>query len=454
MHLLVGDIGGTKTELALFDEEMLIASQRYHSGEYASLDAVVSRFMAEHRPSHGQLAAAVFGIAGPIVKQRCHTTNLAWQVDGSALSHQLGCPVQLINDFEAVARGVLELAPRQLHVLQEGSSDPAGPLAVIGAGTGLGQALAIPTAAGPRVLATEGGHCDFAPRGDLEVELLNWLRRRHGRVSVERVVSGPGLITLYEYLVNAGHATAQAALEPEDRAAAISALGLADADPACAKALAMFVEAYGAEAGNLALKTVPSGGLFIAGGIAPKIMPALTNGAFMAAFLDKGRMRTLLESIPVAIVTEPRVSLLGGRQLAVELAHQRQPSRVDTQSMFDVMGGEPVLRAMIDDFVDRMFGDMMIGFFFRNADRARIKAMEYELAAEALDGPVRYSGRPLRQAHAAHRIMGGQFARRTQLLRDTMAEHGLPPGVQAALLAHTESLRDQVTAEPDGTCRD
>lgn len=326
MQLLVGDIGGTKTELALFEgtaTEQPPVSARYPSAEFDSLDAVVVRFLREH-PTSG-IGAAAFGIAGPIHAQRCQTTNLPWMVEGAALGSLLGCPVKLLNDFEAVALAMPELRGEQLHPLSSCPPETGGPMAVLGAGTGLGEAIMVPDGGGGlRILATEGGHCDFAPRNDTEIALLRYLQSRFGRVSVERVVSGPGLVAVFDFVIDSKQAiplpstlaTLQSATDP---GAVIGELGLERKDPACEKALTLFVELYGAEAGNLALKSLPTGGLFIAGGIAPKILPALTDGRFIEALLDKGRMRDVLRRLPIAIVLEPRVALFGTRRAAANL---------------------------------------------------------------------------------------------------------------------------------------
>lgn len=323
MRTLVGDIGGTKTELALFeaDSPRPTCSARYPSAEFEQLEAVVKRFCADHQI--GEVDAAAFGIAGPIRNGQCRTTNLPWIVDQKALSQQLSCPVKLLNDFEAVALGVTSLLPDQVHILNDSQPELDGPIAIIGAGTGLGQAIVVPSEQGARVLSSEGGHCDLAPRNEVEIALLRFLLKRHARVSVERVVSGPGLVTLYEFVTETGHVTesdaARKAIAAGDAAATISQLGQEGKDPACAEAVRLFVELYGAEAGNLALKVLPTGGLYIAGGIAPKMLPALTDGRFTQALFHKGRMSPLLTALPIAIVLEPQVALLGARNAAHEL---------------------------------------------------------------------------------------------------------------------------------------
>lgn len=320
MLLLAADIGGTKTDLALYeqvgDRFVVAASGRYASRDHRSFEQVLRAFV-QGRSVH----AAGLAVAGPVVEGRCKTTNLPWELDERALAHELGAPVGLCNDFSAVVLGIPELARTDLALLSEGERDPDGPIAVIGAGTGLGEAIGVPTGRGLRVLPSEGGHADFAPRDETEIELLRFLRTRvGGRVSVERAVSGPGLIAVYEFVC----AHERARVDPEteaqmrqgDAAEVIGRRGEAGEDAACARAVALFMSLYGAEAGNLALKTLPSGGLFVAGGIAPKLIATLHRGEFMRALLDKGRIRPVLERVPVAVVMNPQVSLLGARALA------------------------------------------------------------------------------------------------------------------------------------------
>ena len=265
------------------------------------------------------------GVAGPVVEQRCQTTNLPWWLDSQKLSAHLHCPVRLLNDFEAIVLGIGLLQNEQLHVLQEGEGRQPGPIAVLGAGTGLGEAVAVPGLNGglPQVLASEGGHCDFAPRTESEISLLRFLQRRHGRVSVERAVSGPGLTAIFDFIVESGqaipHPSTLMHLNNRDPSAVIGECGLEGSDPACSKALELFVNLYGAEAGNLALKVLPTGGLYVAGGIAPKLLDALIDGRFLSALLDKGRMRTVLERMYIAIVLEPRVALQGALRQAAAL---------------------------------------------------------------------------------------------------------------------------------------
>jgi glucokinase len=322
MRVLAGDVGGTKTLLAVYEGEpgdlREVRSARYESTKYAGLGDVVREMLGD---GVAGVDHAAFGIAGPIRDEMVKTTNLPWEIDGRALAREIGVArVHLLNDFEAVARGIAALAPSQLAVLRDVPTDPDGPVAILGAGTGLGEAILVPTASGPRVLPTEGGHTDFAPRDELEIGLLRFLLERHDRVSVERVVSGIGLASIYEFLVSrriaAESESVRARIAREDPGAVIGELGLARTDAACARALDLFVSLYGAEAGNLALTVLPTGGLYVAGGIAPRILPAIERGAFIASFLAKGRMRSVLETIRVSVVLEPRVGILGAALVA------------------------------------------------------------------------------------------------------------------------------------------
>jgi len=332
---LAGDIGGTKTELALFEDERAEGgrlrerrAERYPSAEFSDLGAILRRFLG---PAPPRLDGAAFGVAGPVIDQRSVITNLPWIIDAHQLRRELQVPhVALLNDFHALALGLDQLPAGALEPLQDARVDPSGPCAVIGAGTGLGQAILVPTPTGPRILATEGGHSDFAPRDDIEIDLLRALRRRHGHVSGERLISGPGLVTLYELLSELGHLpledpTTRARFEREDPAAVISDQALRARDPACLAVLDRFLSLYGAEAGNLALKTLPTGGLYIAGGVAPRVRARITQGGFIAAFRDKGRMSPLLATLPVFLVLDPRVGLLGAARAAVPPSRSGEP---------------------------------------------------------------------------------------------------------------------------------
>jgi glucokinase len=270
---------------------------------------------------------AGFGIAGPVADGRSHTTNLPWIVDERDLALAVGAEtVRLANDFHTLALGIPAVKPSNLVSLNPGVSDPTGPSAVIGAGTGLGEAITTVGASGQReVLASEGGHSSFAPRNELEIAVLRFLLQRYDHVSWERLLSGDGLVCLVEALAHLQKrepAPELAEIIAHDRRNAPPAVtgGAAGGDPLCVDAVHLFCELYGAEAGNLALKCLATGGVFVAGGIAPKILDFLTDGRFQEAFCAKGRMRRLLERMPVRIVLDTKVGLLGAAALAARSA--------------------------------------------------------------------------------------------------------------------------------------
>jgi glucokinase len=327
--LLAGDVGGTKTAVALFTPTAsgvrLVREAVLPSGEFAGLEAVLRRFLSEG-PSV-RIAAACFGVAGPVVDGRCITTNLPWHVAEKSLARAIPAPrVKLLNDLEAAAHGVLALPPRALMPLQAGKARK-GSMVMIAAGTGLGEAVLVWDGARHRVVPSEGGHADFAPRNDLEIDLLRFLQKEFGHVSYERVLSGPGLHNIYRFLRDTGHAPEPQWLNDRlrsgDPSTVVSEVGLAGAHPLCTAALDLFVSIYGSEAGNLALKVLALGGVFVGGGIAPKIHAKLVDGNFVAAFSDKGRYRDLLVSIPVCLVLEPRAPLLGAAHVARDLLRRR-----------------------------------------------------------------------------------------------------------------------------------
>lgn len=308
--ILTGDIGGTKTLLALHDDDgTILLSRRYRSRDAATFAALVARFLDE---TAARPRRACFGIAGPVLGARVKVTHLPWEIDAGALAARFGMErVDLLNDFAAAAHGIGALAPADLVTLQAGQPLAERPKLVIGAGTGLGIAYVM----GDAVLSGEGGHAAFAPADAAQEALWQWLHRRTGRVQVEHVVSGRGLAQIYEYLLeqSAGRAPpgARDALAADDPAAAIGRQALERGDALSLAALDLFVSCYGALAGDQALTVLARGGVYIAGGIAPKLLPRLGQGGFLAAFNDKGSFADLTRTCPVHVVTNPDLPLLG-----------------------------------------------------------------------------------------------------------------------------------------------
>jgi glucokinase len=331
--ILAGDIGGTKTALGLFTLEdgalRACAIAEYASCEHAGLAAVVAHFLTTPpaRSAAQALRAAGFGIAGPVLERRVAATNLPWVVDAGDLERRLGVPVHLLNDLAAMGAGIAELAPGDFAVLQPGPEAPAAAAVLVAAGTGLGEAILVPAASGRVPLASEGGHADLAARNEEEIALLRFLIARYGRADYEHVLSGPGLLNCYRFThedtgVVARGATAGPAphgdlLAAADPAAAVSASALAGTCSRCARSLGLFVSIYGAEAGNLALKAMAMGGVYVGGGIAPKILPALADGRFIAAFRAKGEpFASLLARIPVRVILNRETALRGAARAA------------------------------------------------------------------------------------------------------------------------------------------
>ena len=315
--ILAGDIGGTKTILVLFRVEgkqlIQVRQEIFPSKAYAGLEEVIQKFLLK---SEGSTESACFGVAGHVIKGRCETTNLPWIVDAEQIGKQFGIPqVVLLNDLEAMAYGTIGLTEKEVYILNAGNIDLHGNRAVIAAGTGLGEAILFWDGRGFRASASEGGHTDFAPRNSIEIRLLEYLLKSFDRVSYERVLSGQGVFNIYRFLRDTGHGEEPSwlsvRLAVEDPAAVISEVALARKDDLCVKTLEMFVSIYGAEAGNLALKSMSTGGVYIGGGIAPKILDALLDGRFLKAFLDKGRYSQLMGQIPVRVILNDKAALLG-----------------------------------------------------------------------------------------------------------------------------------------------
>ncbi|GAA6614441.1 glucokinase [Scytonema sp. NUACC26] len=330
--LLAGDIGGTKTILRLVEvsEQLLlhnIYEERHRSSDFLDLVPMVQQFLKNSGASIPQKAC--FAIAGPVVNNTAKLTNLVWFLDTQRLQEELGiAQVSLINDFAAVGYGVLGLSAQDILTLQPGKPNINAPIAIVGAGTGLGQGFLIKQGSSYQIFPSEGGHADFAPRTELEFQLLKYLLDKHDiqRVSVERVVSGLGIVAIYQFLrdrktiaespeiaqiVRTWEQEAGKQEKSVDPGAVIGKAALQKTDRLSEQTMELFVGAYGAEAGNLALKLLPYGGLYVAGGIAPKILPLIQEDKFMLNFTQKGRMRSLLEDIPVHIILNQEVGLIG-----------------------------------------------------------------------------------------------------------------------------------------------
>jgi glucokinase len=320
--ILAGDIGGTNARLAYFqprNDRLTVAAEGvFPSREHRGLDEIVTQFVQSQgtRP-----AVACFGVAGPVRNGKVETSNLPWTVEASRLASELQLPsVHLINDLEANAWGIASLEEKDLIFLNRVKGTPVGNQAVISAGTGLGEAGLYWDGKNYDVFASEGGHCDFAPRSELEVELFRYLAARFGHVSFERIVSGPGLVNVYHFFRDTHRGEEPVWLTEElshgDAAATISRAAVSGKSPLAEHALDLWISIYGAEAGNLALKLMATGGIYLGGGIAPKLVSKLAGPLFMQAFLGKGRMQALLESIPVKVIINDKIALFGAARYA------------------------------------------------------------------------------------------------------------------------------------------
>ena len=319
--ILAGDVGGTKVHLALYDfsngKLAYTRDQRYPAKDYSGLEEIVKEFLGAEK-----VTAACFGVPGPVRDGRLRLTNLPWTLDSRELSTNLEIGnVFLINDLEANGYGVAELSADQIYTLSEGDASQTGNRALLAAGTGLGEALLIWNGRTHTPHPSEGGHTDFAPRNEDEIDLLRFLKQKYnGRISYERVISGMGLTNIYEFLREVRGVDEPVWLAErianEDPNAVITELALAGKSEICEKTLDMFVSSYGAEAGNLALKLLSVGGVYIGGGIAPRILEKLKDGTFMKAFTDKGRLSQLLINMPVRVILESRAALLGAAAYA------------------------------------------------------------------------------------------------------------------------------------------
>ncbi|HLJ79733.1 MAG TPA: glucokinase [Acidobacteriaceae bacterium] len=322
--ILAGDVGGTKVHLALYGFEHgqldFVRDEKFPAQEYDGLEAIVARFLRES--GNPEITAACFGVPGPVRGGHLRLTNLPWVLDGRELSRNLNIThLFLINDLEANGYGVAELKPEQMSTLNPGDPAAVGHRALVSAGTGLGEGVLVWTGKSHVPMASEGGHCDFAARTEVEIELLEYLMKKlGGRVSWERVVSGPGVTNIYEFLRDVkGMDEPQwlrDRMQSEDPNAVIGEIGEQCTNELCTRTLEMFVSAYGAEAGNLTLKVLALGGMYLGGGIAPKIPKTMQDGKFMEAFVDKGRLSDLLTQTPVHVILESRCALMGAAAFA------------------------------------------------------------------------------------------------------------------------------------------
>ena len=319
---LVGDIGGTKTNIAILEQQngrfKTLYEKSFISNNYDSLRTIVDKVINEELKNKFNLSHACFGVAGPIKDGLCDATNLPWLVDSKKIADLLNLPhnnVCLLNDLEAAAYGIEVLEDKDVFVLNEGSSQKNRTLALISAGTGLGESIIFWDGQKYRPSPSEGGHTDFAPRNKIEIDILNYLITKYGRISYERILSGPGLLNIYNFFKDTAYQNTPEWLierfKKENPSAVISDTAMSKKDICCEKALDLFVSVYGAEAGNLALTAMAVGGVYIGGGIAPKILDKLKEGSFMQAFTHKGRLSVLISHIPVKVILNDKVPLLG-----------------------------------------------------------------------------------------------------------------------------------------------
>lgn len=322
--LLIGDVGGTKTNLAIYEPKSRLDSpvieQSLSSKKYPHLIDLIQDFLHSHPYP---IERACFGLAGPVLNGVGNITNLNWTIAEADIRTTLQLKVvKFLNDLEAMSYGALVLPPQDLLTLNAGQAVQGGNIAVLAAGTGLGEAFLVWEKNQYRAIATEGGHVDFAPRNEVEMALLRDLLTKYPRVSSERVLSGPGLSNIYQFLKKYRNYQEDARLasrfQLEDPNAVITELALAGQHPICEEALTLFVSLYGAEAGNIALKVMSTGGVFIGGGIAPKILPRLQQGEFMQAFMDKGRLTNVLRQMPVQVILNQKTGLIGAAHYAQE----------------------------------------------------------------------------------------------------------------------------------------
>jgi glucokinase len=326
MRVLAGDLGGTKALLGLAEigggHPRFILTHRYASADFSGCDALLARFRADAGAMLDDTRGACLAVAGPVADdgRRADFTNLPWQADAAALERLLGVPVTLANDFAAVAAGIAVLPAERRLCLQAGEPLAGGVRLAIGAGTGLGMAVIVPRGEGFDILPSEGGHVGYAPADGLQAEFAAWLRAEHGRATAERAISGMGLVSLYRFLAAREAADTPDPLDAADAGAAIGALALADAASLARRAADIFMAGYGAFAGDMALALLARGGVYLAGGVTQKLLPLLRAGGFLAAFNAKAEHAGLARRMPVHVVTEPEIGLLGAAVLAERTA--------------------------------------------------------------------------------------------------------------------------------------
>lgn len=316
--ILAGDIGGTNTRLAIFDRFKMLVEKKFPSKKYNSLEEIVQEFL---QTQSQEISKACFGVAGPVRDGRCQATNLPWVIDAKHMSVTLGIPsVSLLNDLEAKAFGIRMLKKEELFVIHPGDMHQKGNQALIAAGTGLGEAGLFWDGNEHHPFPCEGGHVDFAPRNALEIELLEYLQKKFGHASYERVVSGPGISLLYHFLIETGKEKesqpVKEAMKKNDPPMVISEWATKHHDPACIRAIDWFLSLYGSESGNLALKMLSLGGFYIGGGIAPYLADKMKTSSFLPSFMNKGRFKDLLESMPIYVILNDDASLLGAAYFA------------------------------------------------------------------------------------------------------------------------------------------
>ncbi|MDA7742046.1 glucokinase [Francisellaceae bacterium] len=333
MIVLSGDIGGTNTRLQLTQHTSsgasaeILFTKKYKGADYKSLTEILTSFVKESNINRDQIHSACIAVAGPVVNGEAELTNLPWFVTEVEMKTVLQTKyVKIINDFESIGYGIETLTEKDLHTLQKGKYEAKAPVSFVGAGTGIGVGIALYHKGDTIVCPTEGGHVDFAPVGDEQTELLQYLRKKLRRVSVERICCGTGLINIYKHIINNPHEIYKESPEmhlamynSKDEAATIAEFAFTHKDPVAIKVFDIFIKVYGSTAGNLALTTLPKRGMYIVGGIAPKILDQMTDGRFMDMFLDKGRMSHILEDVPVHICLNTDVGLQGAAQHALSI---------------------------------------------------------------------------------------------------------------------------------------